>query len=77
MQTVLLRRRSERRGGLRCHGNNTPVRALPGGVVAGPQLAFSFERGPDAALLTRQPSELPPAPAELSLQVLLLASSWV
>lgn len=73
VQTLLLRRRSERRGGLRRNGStSTPFRALPGGVVAGPQLAFSFERGPDAALLTTRAPELPPAPAELCLQVLAL-----
>lgn len=72
VQTLLLRRRSERRGlsRQRAASSNSPFHALPGGVVAGPQLAFSFERGPDAALLLNRPPELPPAPAEVTLQVL-------
>jgi hypothetical protein len=70
VQTVLLRRRSERRR-LSRQGplGDSPLRALPGGVVAGPQLAFSFERGADAALQANRPPELPPAPAEVTLQV--------
>ena len=42
------------------------------GVVAGPQLAFSAEKGPDASMLSVQPHPPPSAPAELSLKVRLL-----
>lgn len=72
---IVLRSRSRQRSPLvartifRAGGSN--FRSLPGGVVAGPQVHASFQRGPDTLLLSaaRGDPGVSGAPAELSGQV--------